>query len=337
MKTVADVLGEDWQGSEVITDAIQKCLSVVNDPKYKKILCSVSLGSDSDCMLDLVTRCSERNNVDYVFINTGFELDCTLHHKHFLESRYGIEIKEYKTKTPVPLAIKQKGIPFLSKTTSEFLGRLQNHEFDFTNDGWKSYDELILKYPKCKSALAWWTNSNQSIAFCINYHSWLKEFIISNPPSFKISNRCCDIVKKRSAHSLLEEGNYDCDLVGLRRSEGGARQLRYKNCFDSKENAADVYRPLWWMDDSVKAEYEQKFKIIHSDAYGVYGFKRTGCTSCSFGRDFEFELEAVKKYEPKKYPACLNIYGPAYEYTRAYHKYRDRMKQAKAEGGIDHE
>lgn len=337
MKTVADVLGEDWDGPVSILDAVQKSLSVVNDEKYEKILCSVSLGSDSDCLLDLTWRTSTRGNVDYVFMNPGLEMDATLKHKTYLENRYGIEIKEFKAKIPVPLAVKKSGIPFLSKTTSEFLKRLQRHNFDFANDGWKSYEELMAKYPNCKSALDWWCEQNGP-AFNVNYHSFLKNFLIENPPTFPISPDCCTYSKKQTAHRLIDEGGYGLNITGVRSAENGQRKFRYKSCFDVKENGPDQYRALWWISDEDKKYYEDFFGIKHSDAYyEPYSLGRTGCSACSFARFYEHELEVLKENEPLKYKAALNIFSPAYEYTRAYHKYRDRMKQAKAEGGIDHE
>ena len=55
----------------------------------------------------------------------------------------------------------------------------------------------------------------------------------------------------------------------------------------------------------------------------MYGLTRTGCACCPFGRDFEAELTAAKEYEPKLYNAALHVFGPSYEYTRAYRAYAD--------------
>ena len=50
---------------------------------------------------------------------------------------------------------------------------------------------------------------------------------------------------------------------------------------------------------------------------------RTGCAGCPFGRDFEKELEIIKKYEPQLYKAVTNIFGDSYEYTRKYRKFKE--------------
>lgn len=67
------------------------------------------------------------------------------------------------------------------------------------------------------------------------------------------------------------------------------------------------------------------FDIQHSRCYSEYGLKRTDCAGCPFGRDFEFELEVIKKYEPKLYKAVNKIFGDSYEYTR---KYKEFVKNA---------
>lgn len=38
--------------------------------------------------------------------------------------------------------------------------------------------------------------------------------------------------------------------------------------------------------------------------------------------DYNMELEIIKKYEPKLYNACLNIFGESYKYHDAYIKFR---------------
>lgn len=54
--------------------------------------------------------------------------------------------------------------------------------------------------------------------------------------------------------------------------------------------------------------------------------KRGGCACCPFGRDFEQELEAAKKYEPKLYKAANLIFGDSYDYTRKYKDFCIQMK-----------
>lgn len=91
------------------------------------------------------------------------------------------------------------------------------------------------------------------------------------------------------------------------------------------------YRPLYWYSNEDIQEYERRFGIVQSKAYTLYALKRTGCACCSFGRDFEFELQVAKQYEPKLYKAACNIFKDSYEYTRMYHEFRDAIKLNKGD------
>ena len=54
---------------------------------------------------------------------------------------------------------------------------------------------------------------------------------------------------------------------------------------------------------------------------------RTGCAGCPFGRDFEFELEIMGKYEPKLFRAVNIIFGSSYEYTRKYREFYKKKEE----------
>lgn len=306
----------------------------INSDKYKKIVCSISGGSDSDVMLDICWRCDKDNKIDYVWFDTGLEYQATKDHLNFLEKKYGIKIIHYKALKPIPTSCRSNGQPFISKYVSECLGRLQKYGFKFEDE---PLDVLLERYciftngeyRGCKSALMWWCNANgEKSRFNINCNKWLKEFMIENPPSFKISNKCCKYAKKDVAHKLIKELNYDLNIVGVRKSEGGARATAYKNCFDESGDTFDNYRPLFWYKDSDKEEYCRHYKISHSKCYTEYGLIRTGCAGCSFGRDFEEELKVIQKHEPKLYKAVNNIFRDSYIYTR---KYRDFCKKKREE------
>ena len=100
--------------------------------------------------------------------------------------------------------------------------------------------------------------------------------MIQNPPNFQISNKCCNFAKKQVAHDTIKNGNYDLDVVGIRRAEGGIRNVAYKSCFSEKAGTADEYRPIFWYSNADKKEYEDSQDIIHSGCYTTYGLPRTG-------------------------------------------------------------
>ena len=307
----------------MICNNLIKAWKIINDDKYEKILCSISGGSDSDIMLDICYRCDKDNKIQYVWYDTGLEYQATKDHIEYLNNKYGITIIPYKAIKPIPNTCRELGQPFMSKRISDMISRLQKYDFKWED---KSFDELYEQYPKCKAALRWWCNNwGENSQFNISVKKWMKEFMVANPPTFKISDKCCKYAKKDVAHKCISEGDYDLNIYGVRRSEGGARATAYKNCFSEKTDV-DEYRPIFFYSDSDKKDYEEYFGIIHSKCYLEYGLKRTGCSGCPFGKDFEFELDIIDKYEPKLFKAVNNIFGDSYEYTRRYKEFCEKMK-----------
>ena len=297
---------------------------------YKKILCSISGGSDSDILLDLCHKLDDSNKITYVFFDTGLEYQATLEHLEYLENRYNIRIERAKAVKAIPTCCKEYGQPFLSKQVSEWISRLQRHNFQWED---RSFKELYADYPKCRAALRWWCNDfgksaeGRESSFNIGYNQFLKEFMVANPPTFKISNKCCHFAKKMVASRYRKEGKFDLSVYGVRRSEGGARRSAYKTCFTEKESDYDEYRPIFWYLNESKEKYSEHFQIMHSRCYTEYGLKRTGCAGCPYGRDFEVELAAMERHEPLLYRAVCNIFCDSYEYTRAYRQFIYGMRE----------
>lgn len=316
----------DTQDDITIVDSFVKANSVINSPLYETILCSISGGSDSDIMLDLISRVDLNKKVKYIWFNTGLEYQATKDHLDYLEQKYNIKIERERAIKPIPTTCREYGQPFLNKHVSDMLYRLQKHGFKWETG---TLDELLKKYPNCKSALQWWCNANTVLN--ISRNRFLKEFIIANPPNFKISSKCCDYAKKNASKRVIK--NYKCDLVivGIRRAEGGLRSIKYKNCYSIKENQVDDYRPLFWYKDDTKERYEIKFNIIHSACYTKYGFRRTGCSCCPYARNLEEELEITRIYEPKLYKAVCNVFKDSYEYTRKYREFVTKLEEDKTQ------
>ena len=331
LSKAADIteLLENCPQNQVIGDNLIRAWSKINNPAYKKIKCSISGGADSDIMLDICWRCDKDNKIEYVWFDTGLEYQATKDHLKYLKDKYNIEIKPYKAIKPIPLSCKYYGQPFLSKRISDYMGRLQEHGFRWEDE---SLDVLLKRYCKwndkkkdwvgCKVALQWWCNEwGKNSHFNIERNKWLKEFVIQNPPRFLISDKCCKYAKKDVGNKCIEDNSYDLDIIGVRKAEGGNRATAYKSCFDNNGNGYDNYRPLFWYTNNDKENYERYYRIVHSKCYTEYGLLRTGCAGCPFGRDFEFELEIIQKYEPKLYKAVNNIFGDSYAYTRKYREF----------------
>lgn len=141
-----DIL-EYTKNNLMISDSFTKADSVFKKYQDQNIVCSVSGGADSDIMIDICEKLIP-GKVKYVWFNTGIEYAATKEHLSYLEKRYNIIIDKPSVKEPVPLSNKKYGRPFLSKYASMMIARLQKIDFDFANDGDKSFDELMAKYGK---------------------------------------------------------------------------------------------------------------------------------------------------------------------------------------------
>lgn len=310
------------QESFVLTEAKLK--------RYNSIICSISGGSDSDVLIDLCEKLKSKSKINYVFFDTGLEFQATKDHLDYLEKKYRVKIERVKAVKPIPISCKEYGQPFLSKQVSEWISRLQHNGFKWED---KPFEELYDEYDNCKAALRWWCNkfsdddSEKPSVFDIDYHKFLKDFIIENPPTFKISNKCCLYAKKKVASNYKKTNECDLSIYGVRKSEGGARRHAYKTCFSEDVEGCDEFRPIFWYLNDTKKEYIKKYNIKNSDCYSVYGLKRTGCAGCPYSRNFEDELKVMKKYEPQMYKAVRKIFADSYRYTRKYRKYVEERKK----------
>lgn len=190
------------------------------------VTCSISGGSDSDILMDFVSHFDLDNEVKYVFFDTGIEMKATKEHLDYLEERYGTKIERVRAKVPVAAGCRKFGVPFMSKTVSTYMYRLQSHGFQW-EDG--SYEDLITKYPRCQAALKWWCNAwpkkpgKTRSRFDIANNLLLKEFIMENHPDFKISAKCCDGAKKDTAEMVAALYSPSLNITGIRQAEGGAK------------------------------------------------------------------------------------------------------------------
>jgi len=277
--------------------------------------------------MDICIRCDKDHKIDYLWFDTGLEYQATKDHLDYLEKKYGVEIIKFKSwehGKSIPVSCKEYGQPFLSKMVSEYVGRLQHHGFKWED---RPFEELILEYPKCKSALQWWcAEKGEGSHFNIDRNRYLKEFMIQNPPDFIVSNKCCDWAKKKIVHKMITSKDYQLSINGVRRYEGGSRTDTYSNCYDQNSDGCDVYRPIFWYTQDDKKCYEKHFDIVHSKCYTEYGLRRTGCVGCPYGIKLQEELAATKQFEPKLYKAVANVFKDSYSYTEKYREYVKKMR-----------
>ena len=321
------------QSSFAAQDAFMKANQVINDMGYSKIAVSVSGGSDSDVVVDIITKVDRDKKCHYRYFDTGMDYQATHDHLDYLEERYGITIERVEPVERVAVACKKHGLPVFSKQIAQTIGVLQEHDF-----AWEDIDEetLLDRYDGMGIVrhVKWWTNGYKTKGkrpskFTVAHKRLLKEYMIENPPSFVISDKCCTYAKKLTAQREHEAKGYEVDILGVRQAEGGVRANTFTTCFSPNNRGTGshgyaVYRPLWWFTDEDKAAYIQEMGIVNSECYTRYGFHRTGCALCPFAgsKHLKAEMQAVKLYEPKLYKLAWSVFGPAYEYLEGYEQYK---------------
>lgn len=322
--------------------------------EHPNAICSYSGGADSDIMIDLIETARKiapsLPKVTYVFFNTGLEMKATKDHVKEVAEKYDVEIHEIRPKVNIVQATRQHGVPFVSKIMSSGLSEWQKKgvplsiadEYDQAKDKAAKRQELRERYPKCESVINFLCCCNAAgeprpnIQLVINSSKYMRDFISEYPPDFKISAKCCDYCKKQVAHKIQK--GFEMVITGERRDEGGMRSVPRKDnttlCFTETSSGQYRLRPLFYVSDKDKAWYKERFGIKYSDAYEVYGLKRTGCCGCPISYRAVDDLKLIGKYEPNVVKAAWNIFGDSYRYRAKYNAYKkERMEREKAEEG----
>lgn len=290
---------------------------------YKNPACFVSGGADSDVMLDIIYHADDEKKVHYVYFDTGLEMEATKRHIRYLEEKYRINIEIIRPDVPIPMAVKKYGMPMFNKRVAEMIHRLQRNSFDFVE---RSFEDDLRLYPNLKAALRWLHGEYDGSQLSINTLKGLKEYLYAiGAPDVPVSQACCTYAKKDLSKKYCKQNDVDLKIIGIRKAEGGQR-ASIKSCFsECNYKGCAEFRPLFWMSNKEREMYEKDTGIIHSDAYTVYGCKRTGCAGCPFGKNWEAELKMLEKYEPKLYKAANSIFGEAYDYMRKYYAFREEL------------
>lgn len=321
--------------------------------QHPKAICSYSGGADSDIMIDIIENTRTLFSlppVKYVFFNTGLEMQATKNHVKETAEKYGVVIEEVRPKIGIVQAARTYGIPFVSKIMSAGLSEWQKkgvplsiaEEYDQSEDKAAKRMELKERYPKCETVINFLCCCNSAgeprpdIQLVINSSRYMRDFIGEYPPDFKISAKCCDYCKKQIAHKVQKD--YEMIITGERRAEGGMRSVPRKDsssmCFTETGDGQFRLRPLFYVTDTDKDWYKERYNIKYSDAYEVYGLTRTGCCGCPISYKAVDDLEKIRPYEPNVVKAAWNIFGASYEYRAKYNTYKAQRDKDKRDSEV---
>ena len=270
-----------------------------------KIYLSFSGGKDSTVLAHLIMMANLETHIPFVYSDTGIELDAI---KKFVNNFPYDNIIKVKPRKPFAQVLKENGKPAINKIRANHLGVYQNHmDAPFESrtarqmiTGIREKDGVQMTGQICKVKLA-----NKHMHF------------LHPDTEFKISNSCCMYLKKYPFKDFEKEHDMRGSFSGVRSAEGGVRSMQYSSCVNIKhKNGKEFYQSMPiidWTDEMVDL-FIKKYDIEISEAYTVYGCKRTGCSACPFSKNVKQDLKVLWDYEPLKYKAMMKWLKDVYMY-----------------------
>ncbi len=251
---------------------------------------SFSGGKDSTIVHHLIDMALPDNKIPRVYLNTGIEyIDVVKHVRKMAEADDRIVV--YDSKVNIKQMLEQEGYPFKSKYHSR---------------AWADYQKgnrLGVNYYEGKN-----------VFHERNCPPFLKYQFETTMP-FKLSGKCCDRLKKDTAHRFEKETGKRIRITGLMREEGGQRNTTV--CILKQKGKVQAFNPL----AVVTKEWEEwlinKEKILLCKLYyEPFNFQRTGCKGCPFDLRLQEDLETMERYLPNERKQCEIIWKPVYEEYR---------------------
>ena len=243
-----------------------------------QVYVSFSGGKDSTVLLDLVRE--EFPEVTAVFVNTGLE------YPEIVEFARSVDnLVELKPKMNFTEVIKKYGYPVISKEQSSYIKEVRS-----------------TKSEKLKNLRM---NGTDKGGFKIS-EKW-KPFLSTD---IKISDKCCDIMKKKPFKDYEKENGY-VPFIGTMACESDRRKQQWNkyncNAFDTKKPTS---KPIsFWLEKDIW-EYIAKYKIGYSKIYDM-GYTRTGCAFCAYGIHMNKvnKFQTMKKTHPQLFKYCIENLG----------------------------
>lgn len=284
-----------------------------------KCYVSFSGGKDSTVLADIVAQVCKINGFELVlwFSDTGLEFPEVKQHvkdfKEYLEQKYEISIKLFidypkdrkGNRITFRKVLEDYGYPLISK-------QIAKNVYDYRSA--ERQGTLETSYA-AKQFNGTYINPHNGELSPYNCEKW--KFLTEAP--FKISHRCCNVMKKNTAHNFEKSSGLK-PIIGTMAEEGRLRKSQWIltgcNSFDNNNPSS---KPLsFWKENDVleyivknNIPYPSVYGEIYQDKNGKYqttGLDRTGCIFCGFGCHLEKEpnrFQQLKETHPKLYEYCM--------------------------------
>lgn len=259
---------------------------------------SFSGGKDSTVLLHIARELYP--NIKAVYVDTGLEFPEI---KEFVKGFENVDI--LRPKMSFIEVIKKYGYPIIGKKQARYIRDLQNPSS-------KNENTRNLRI----------TGITKNGNYAPTQKLAKKYLCLANAP-FKISEQCCDIMKKKPFKEYMKKTNRK-PIIATMAEESDMREKEYLN--QGSCNAFNLKIPkstpmaFWTEQDILK--YLKDNNIKYADVYGdivlegnkfkTTGQRRTGCVFCGFGCHLEKEPNRFQKLaisHPKLYDYCINKLG----------------------------
>lgn len=278
----------------ILQDRLEKIKQTIEKYGEENFYISFSGGKDSTVLSALIDMALPENKIPRVYANTGIELNMI---RDFVLEMQKIDnrIEVIKPSVPIKKMLEEEGYPFKSKHHSEMLKIYQRNP----------YAQSSIKYKNGEYNF----NSNKCPK-CLRYQF---------EPTFnlKVSDECCDKLKKEPLLKWQKENNKPFGIVGIMPAEGGRRATT--KCLTFKNNGKVLsFHPLVPVTKEWEDWFISEYNIQICDIYKPpYNLIRTGCKGCPFAINLQQELDTLEKYFPAERKQCESIWKPVYdEYRR---------------------
>lgn len=281
----------------LLQDRLQKIRQVINKYGEEKFYISFSGGKDSCVLSDLIDWALPDNEIPRVYADTGIELNMIRDFVYSLAKK-DKRIKIIQPSIPIKQMLEEEGYPFKSKEHSEHVERFQRKGLQWAELRYIDPDSMS------EGRSSWGCPKKLLYQFDKNYKG------------LKISDTCCDRLKKDPLHKFASENDKPYTITGIMRSEGGRRNRA--SCLAFRKNKFIAFQPMAILSKEWEDWFIDEYDVEICDIYkSPYNFLRTGCKGCPFAIELQHELDVLEQYFPNERKQCEYIWKPVYdEYRR---------------------